>query len=789
MKYPRLANWYAPNAVHDWLRNELELRGIDSSVYTRYVLSMLSDDEDEDGSANNSRPQSNASKQRKKCSKQANNKNLHRKYQGTNWSNAVEMCCDRDEYATPEARKDAVVSCLQNASEENVDIKSLIDELDARLKRAKFQNYDASKIQQSASDHGPKQSSPRDKAKLYFDTFPALSLKAKRASVRGDGSLKKHLLTEKSKSWNGQHIIETTKQTFQEDILDCWEELMGASVFQDDVVKLNFVHEISSIPSFDEYGSAETKCQEENFKDLFSKFNSEVASIWNSETKNLEKPSSFDVWGVNFPAPTSETWSTEKTPTETFFGATGEKPLSVKFSSVTTLTNHGENSLFVKVSPKPKQYPSDVLPIGKIYMQHKGIDHLLTTAQTHFQPIRQDYYEKQVGIVIDPNIIGMVPCSSKCPNRKNVVGKEETVVRSKSPSIVELSSYIGPFPEGETDDEINGQAESACIADLFEKASDCSDKSTNTDSGNVENQFIEEDWEKVVLEGDNENQSSDYDALCSLLDEVLQKQKETALTSENIHSNIVDLRQLSTNMSFHAAHDANDPTLTNLPSTEVTTLEDENGATSDYDGDGYDAYYEGREWSDGQLNYEHGEDGMNQEDWNSVDDSMYTGLSHANSSGYLANDDVPWPEPGETFKNTERRTKLGELSSCGFQLQKPCSFFLEGNCRRSDCKFSHDLRRITCKFWEEGSCFKGESCPFLHGYDLEFGFGDVSKKKPSFTINSEQDFPSLAVNEFPELGSNSEVSVKGKREKQILTRMVGKKRKKGNSQRCNEKAV
>ena len=47
---------------------------------------------------------------------------------------------------------------------------------------------------------------------------------------------------------------------------------------------------------------------------------------------------------------------------------------------------------------------------------------------------------------------------------------------------------------------------------------------------------------------------------------------------------------------------------------------------------------------------------------------------------------------------------------------KPCSFYLEGCCYRSDCKFSHDICTITCHFWEEGQCFKGDLCPFLHGY-------------------------------------------------------------------------
>ncbi len=48
--------------------------------------------------------------------------------------------------------------------------------------------------------------------------------------------------------------------------------------------------------------------------------------------------------------------------------------------------------------------------------------------------------------------------------------------------------------------------------------------------------------------------------------------------------------------------------------------------------------------------------------------------------------------------------------------KKPCSFFLEGKCRRTECPFTHDVSSITCRFWEEEQCFKGNECPFLHGY-------------------------------------------------------------------------
>lgn len=100
-------------------------------------------------------------------------------------------------------------------------------------------------------------------------------------------------------------------------------------------------------------------------------------------------------------------------------------------------------------------------------------------------------------------------------------------------------------------------------------------------------------------------------------------------------------------------------------------------------------------------------------------------------------------------------------------LPKPCVFFLEGNCRRSDCKFSHDLSSIPCKYWIEGFCFKGELCPFSHDFSNLVNTQDptsgllvdedgrpltplsAAKREqqlnPTFVIDSEADFPSLPL--------------------------------------------
>lgn len=148
---------------------------------------------------------------------------------------------------------------------------------------------------------------------------------------------------------------------------------------------------------------------------------------------------------------------------------------------------------------------------------------------------------------------------------------------------------------------------------------------------------------------------------------------------------------------------------------------------------------------------------QNNYDYEYDDYDYEEGVGKENVEDHLENNTIP-----ETLQ-----VIIKQVTS---NLPKPCVFFLEGNCRRSDCKFSHDLSSIPCKYWIEGFCFKGEMCPFSHDIsnvphlidpdDPNSGLlldedgrplspFSASKREqqlnPTFVIESEADFPSLPL--------------------------------------------
>jgi hypothetical protein len=85
-----------------------------------------------------------------------------------------------------------------------------------------------------------------------------------------------------------------------------------------------------------------------------------------------------------------------------------------------------------------------------------------------------------------------------------------------------------------------------------------------------------------------------------------------------------------------------------------------------------------------------------------------------------------------------------------------CRYFLAGECRRADCRFSHDLNRAICRFWIKGQCLNGEGCSFLHDMSivdkLTNRLSSVSSSQSTNSTASPSNRAETPVNEeFPEL--------------------------------------
>lgn len=107
--------------------------------------------------------------------------------------------------------------------------------------------------------------------------------------------------------------------------------------------------------------------------------------------------------------------------------------------------------------------------------------------------------------------------------------------------------------------------------------------------------------------------------------------------------------------------------------------------------------------------------------------------------------DAPPPSPAESEISMELGAEAswwsnGKASPCSMEVgqnflknytepiwagrkeektNKPCQFFMEGNCTMENCKFEHDLSKIVCRYWLKESCFKGCFCPFKHSLDFD----------------------------------------------------------------------
>ena len=110
---------------------------------------------------------------------------------------------------------------------------------------------------------------------------------------------------------------------------------------------------------------------------------------------------------------------------------------------------------------------------------------------------------------------------------------------------------------------------------------------------------------------------------------------------------------------------------------------------------------------------------------------------------------------------------------------KPCVFKLnDGDCNRPECRFAHEFKAITCKYWLEGECLKGDACEFLHQVVEVKASSAASKpsKKKSSKSNNKKDLKQidfkLETEEFPELGGGESNNIQASSIQQPATKNV-----------------
>ncbi|OCB89973.1 hypothetical protein A7U60_g2828 [Sanghuangporus baumii] len=85
-----------------------------------------------------------------------------------------------------------------------------------------------------------------------------------------------------------------------------------------------------------------------------------------------------------------------------------------------------------------------------------------------------------------------------------------------------------------------------------------------------------------------------------------------------------------------------------------------------------------------------------------------------------------------------------------------CRYFLQGECLRADCRFSHDLDRALCRFWLRGTCAKGETCEFLHRLPNEVDVQGLQSVMSQTTLSeNKSSLGDPALDEFPTLSNEA----------------------------------
>ncbi|UZJ54831.1 hypothetical protein CBS101457_004151 [Exobasidium rhododendri] len=111
--------------------------------------------------------------------------------------------------------------------------------------------------------------------------------------------------------------------------------------------------------------------------------------------------------------------------------------------------------------------------------------------------------------------------------------------------------------------------------------------------------------------------------------------------------------------------------------------------------------------------------------------------------------------PSTSLAQQQEQQQQQQQQGGGVGPGRVCRYFLAGECRRADCRFSHDLNRAVCRFWMKGQCLNGEGCSFLHDMSIV----DKLTNRISSMSATSGSIPQSAVavdtppnEEFPELG-------------------------------------
>lgn len=212
-----------------------------------------------------------------------------------------------------------------------------------------------------------------------------------------------------------------------------------------------------------------------------------------------------------------------------------------------SLGNHDEKSRFTrpKVSGLELQPPPSIslssadgaqgLPSwlqGRYACYKENSENLFTSSKTHFQPIPNDYYERRPDGIVDPSLVGFVPCGPKCPNHLRIrdgslkqspeEDQQQTdhLRRPQSACSKELMEYMSPSDLIDLDHNDSPEDD---VNDVHEGSALCHSVPSKPAATDDEPPLI--DLTDPAPES-SFSETNDFDAINSILNDVLIKSRK-----------------------------------------------------------------------------------------------------------------------------------------------------------------------------------------------------------------------------------------------------------------------